>query len=125
MSVNTIERILWELGDDSDKLQAFLKDPDAYLSRYPLNSEEFQMVRTMDVAAFNRYGVSNMLGLMSWSTVMGNNPVMMFDYLRRMNNGKLPNHFHLPTPVYYIMRVLIRLRNTWAESLKFLGLKKI
>lgn len=124
MSVNTVERVLWELTDDKERVQAFLSDPDGYLARYPLSEQEFKMVRTMDVAAFDEYGVSNMLGMMSWSAVMGNNPVLMFDYLTRINHGTLPNHMQLPGWQFNLLRFVVSVRNAVVGALNFFGLKK-
>ncbi len=124
MSVNTVERVLWELTDDPEKVEAFFNDPDAYLATYPLTSEEYSMVRTMDVAAFDAYGVSNMLGLMAWSTVMGNNPVKMFDYLTRVNHGDLPNHMQMPGLLFNLMRFAVSVRNGWKSLMRLLGIGK-
>jgi len=124
MSVNTIERVLWELTDEPKKVKAFLNDPDAYLSGYQLTEAEFKMIRTMDVAAFNDYGVSNMLSLMAWSAVMGNNPVLMFDYLTRINRGTLPNHMKLPGWQFNLIRFAVSVRNAFVGMLSFFGLRK-
>jgi len=66
MSVHTIERILWEFGDEPARGKAFLEDPDGYLARFPLTEEEFRMVRTMDVRALGDHGVSHVRRKMTW-----------------------------------------------------------
>ena len=125
MSADTIERVLWEFGEYPEKVKAFKEDPDGYLANYPLSQEEFRMVRHMDVEALAAYGISSMLGMLGWTMVMGNNPIVMFDYLTRINHGKLPNHFKLPTPVFHIMRLLIVVHRGWVGLMKTLGLRKI
>jgi hypothetical protein len=124
MSVNTIERLLWEFGDDPARAKAFLKDPDRYLARFQLTEQEFKMVRTMDVRALGDYGVSNMLLMMAWPLLNGNNPLMQFDYLRRMNSGKLPNNFKLPGWQFNMIRFALWMRKLWVGALSSVGLKK-
>ena len=51
------------LGDDPAKVKKFLKDPDGYLSQFPLSEAERRMVRTLDVKALDAYGVSNLFKL--------------------------------------------------------------
>jgi hypothetical protein len=124
MSVNTIERILWEFGDDPARAKAFLNDPDGYLAQFQLTKEEFRMVRTMDVKALDEYGVSNMLAMMAWPLLNGNNPLMQFDYLKRMNHGKLPNNFKLPGWQFNFIRFALWVRAAWVGALCFVGLRK-
>lgn len=124
MSVNTVERVLWEINDDPEKLEAFLKDRDAYLARFPLSEEEFRMVRAMDVAAFDAYGVSNMLSMMAYSSVNGNNPITMFDYLTKLNHGNLENNFRLPGPLFNILRFLVWVKNGVQGAMSLVGLRK-
>lgn len=124
MSVNTIEKILWEFGDDPARVKSFLANPDGYLAQFPLTEQEFRMVRTMDVRALGAYGVSNMLLMMAWPLLNGNNPLMQFDYLKRMNNGKLLNNMKLPGWQFNMLRFALWVRNTWVGALCFVGLRK-
>ena len=124
MSVNTIERILWEFGEEPHRVKEFLNDPDNYLSGYPLTEEEFRMLQTMDVAALDEYGVSNMLGMMSWTALYGNNPLTMFDYLQRMNHGKLPNNMQMPGPVFKLLLFAVGVRKAIIRTLNVFGFKR-
>ena len=124
MSINTIERILWEFGEDEKKARAFLNDPDGYLAKFPLTDNERKMVRTMDVAALEEYGLTHMLGLMSWSALYGNNPLTMLDYLKRMNRGNLPNNMQMPAPVFGIMMFAVAVRKALLRVANLFGLKK-
>lgn len=124
MSVNTIEKILWEFGDEPARVKSFLKDPDGYLQQFQLNDAEFRMVRTMDLKAFDEYGVSNLLAMMVWPLLNGNSQLMAFDYLRKMNHGELPNNFKLPDWQFRLIKVALWVRNTWVAGLCFIGLKK-
>lgn len=125
MSIGTIEKILWEFGEDKSKVNAFLQDPDRYLAQHPLTEEEFRMLRKMDFIAMDAYGVSNLLTMMVWQTLNGGSELMLFDYLKRMNGGHLPNNFRIPWPGFIAIRSFIALRNSWFRLLGLLGLKKI
>ena len=124
MSVHTIEKILWQFGDEPERVNAFLKDPDAYLAQYQLTDDEFEMLRKMDMKAIDEYGVSNLLAMMAWPLLNGNNQLMMFDYLRRLNHGTLPNNFKLPNWQFNAIRTALWVRNTWVKTLSAVGLKK-
>lgn len=124
MSVNTIEMILWQFGDEPQRVKMFLNNPDDYLSQYQLTDEEFKMLRKMDVKAMDEYGVSNLLSMMAWPLLNGNNQLMMFDYLRKLNNGKLPNNFKLPGWQFTGIKAALWVRNTWVRTLHHLGIKK-
>lgn len=124
MSVHTIEKILWEFGDDPERAQAFLKNPDRYLAQFQLTADEFGMVRKMNVKALSDYGVSPMLLMMSWPLLNGNNPLLQFDYLKRLNGGELPNNFGLAGWQFAMIRTVLWVRNAWVGLLCLLGLKK-
>lgn len=124
MSVNTIERILWEFGDAPERAKSFLKDPDGYLSQFQLTDAEFRMVRTMDLKALAAHGVSHMLLMMAWPLLNGNNPLLQFDYLKRMNDGHLPNNFGLRGWQFNGIRLALWVRSVWIGALCLVGLKK-
>jgi len=123
MSVNTIERILWEFGDDPTRAKAFIKDPDGYLARFQLTEAEFRMVRTMDVKSLGEYGVSTLLMMMAWPLLHGNNELLQFDYLRQMNQGRLPNNMQLPGWQFNGLRVALWVIKAKARVLRCVGIK--
>ena len=124
MSLNVIERIFWEFGDDPAKVKAFLEDPDRYLAPFPLTEAERKMVRTMDVQALDAYGVSSMLNLSAFSLVNGGGSLQIFDYLKHMNGGKMINRMKLPGWQFAMLRAVLGVRNAWKGVLCSLGLKK-
>lgn len=124
MSVNTIERIFWELCADPAKIGAFLKEPDGYLSQFQLTEDERKMVRKMDVKALEAHGVSNMLLMIAFSTVNGGSPLVMFDYLKRLNGGRMINRMKIPAIPFRMLGVIVALRNLWVGILSSMGLKK-
>lgn len=124
MSLNTIERIFWELGDDPAKVKKFLKDPDGYLSQFPLSEEERRMVRTMDVKALDAYGVSNMLTMLAFQLLNGGSPLLIFDYLKRMNDGRMINRMKIPAIPFAMLRLVLGVRNAWLGLWSSVGLRK-
>lgn len=124
MSVHTVERILWSFGDKPARAREFVKDPDAYLARFPLTGEEYRMLRTMDVKAMDAYGVSNLLAMMVWPLVKGSNPLMVFEYLKRMNHGQLLNNFQLPAWQFALIRAALAVRGAWVGTLRLFGVKE-
>lgn len=124
MSHNAIERIFWEFGDDRAKAEAFLADPDLYLAQFPLTEEERRMIKTMDVKALDAHGISNMLSMLAFQTLKGGSPLLMFEYLRRMNGGKWINRMRLPGWQFAMLRVVVTVQNAWTGTLSSLGLKK-
>ncbi len=84
MSVNSIERVLWELTEQPQKVGDFVENTDAYLAAYQLTQEDCRMIKERDVRAMADYGVSQMLLMLFWQTVTGG-PAQMGEYMQRMN----------------------------------------
>lgn len=124
MSVHTVERILWEFGDKPSRAKEFVKDPDAYLAKFPLTEKEFAMLRTMDVKALDDYKVSTLLSMMVWPLIKGSNPLMVFEYLKRMNYGDMPNNFQLPGWQFALIKGALFVRNLWVGLLRIFGVKE-
>lgn len=124
MSANTIEGILWGLGDDPERRKAFLKDPDGYVRQFPLEEDEIQMVRMFDLTALEARGVSNMLLMNTWNAVNGGSPLLIFEFLRKINNGKMTNQMKVPGWLFAMLRVVLAVRRGWIGLLCALGLRK-
>ena len=90
MSVHAVEKVFWEFGNKPSRIDDFRQDPDTYLSRYNLTSEERAMIRSVDLKALAEHGVSTLLTIMVWPLLKGADE-MPFDYLVHMNDGKLPD----------------------------------
>ena len=84
MSVNVLEKILWDLSVDRDSKKRFAADPQSFVSRYLLDEREQQMVLNFDVKAMAAAGVSTMLTMGYWMQVEGSRD--MDEYLRRMSS---------------------------------------
>ncbi len=90
MSVHAVERVFWEFGNKPSRIEAFRRDPDAYLKAYQLTPAEQAMIRHVDLKALAAHGVNTLLTLMVWPLLKGADE-MPFDYLVHMNDGKLPD----------------------------------
>ena len=90
MSVHAVEKVFWEFGNKPARIDAFRRDPDAYLKNYALTDQERAMIRQVDLKALEAHGVSSLLTLMVWPLLKGSDE-MPFDYLVHMNDGKLPD----------------------------------
>jgi Aromatic-ring-opening dioxygenase LigAB, LigA subunit len=82
MSVNTLERVLWELSVNRDSKRRFQEDSRAFLSRYQLTDHEAQMIGDFDVRGLADAGVSTMLTMGFWTEVHTSRSVT--EYLERM-----------------------------------------
>ncbi|MGK2941591.1 MAG: hypothetical protein ACSLFJ_07945 [Immundisolibacter sp.] len=89
MSLNAVEKVFWEFGTDPDRIAAFRADPDAYLAAYPLEPDERDMVKRVDLKALAERGVSTLLTMMVWPMLKGPEG-MPFSYLEHMNGGVMP-----------------------------------
>ena len=107
MSLEAIERIFWEIGDDKAKADAFLSDPEGYASRYPLTAEERRMVLSLDVPALASYGVSPMLTMAAFTLAKGGGDLLIFDYLKALNGGRMINRMRIPGPAFAGLRVAL------------------
>lgn len=124
MSVNTIEGILWNLGEHRDLRRAYLKDPDAYLRQFPLGEDEVRMVRMFDLQALEGAGVSNMLLMNTWNAVNGGNPLLIFEFLRKINGGTLTNQMKIRGWQFAMVRLALAVRRGWLGLLCAVGLRK-
>ena len=83
MSIHTIEKVLWDLMAMPQKKEAFLAAPETVLDGYPLADDERDLLRDLDVRTMADRGCSEMLTMISWMAVNGQET--MPEYMRRMN----------------------------------------
>jgi len=88
MSVNTVERILWEFGENPERIGRFQADPAEYLSSYQLSARESKALTEIDLKTLAELGVSTLLTMMVWPMIKGPEG-MPFAYLEHMSGGKL------------------------------------
>lgn len=111
MSVNAVERVLWEFGDDAKRLARFNADPQGYLQGYDLEAWEREAIIKMDVRKLTDSGVSTLLAMMAWPMMNGTGDIP-FDYLKRMNHGKLPSMGLTPVQ-HFGLRMFLTFRGAW------------
>lgn len=61
MSLHAVERLLYELNRDPQKVAAFRADPDQVLAGRELTPDEERWLRNSDVLALYRHGVHPLL----------------------------------------------------------------
>ncbi len=71
MSVNAIEKALWQACADPADAQCLREDAPRYLQRFGIDEPERSLVASWDVAGMLRHGVHPMLVLMSHGAVNG------------------------------------------------------
>ena len=84
MSVNLLEKILWDLSVNSDAKSRFRDDPNKLLQRYNLTDRERQMILEFDVRGLADEGVNTMLTMGYWMQLQGSGD--MGEYLSRMKS---------------------------------------
>jgi hypothetical protein len=90
MSLNNVERVFWEFGDQPARIEQFKADPDAYLAAYSLDEAECEAIKDVDLKTLADRGVNTLLTLMIWPLLKGPEG-MPFAYLEHMNGGKMPS----------------------------------
>lgn len=124
MSVETIERIFWEFGDEPARIKAYVSAPRTYLDAYPLSDEERRMVLAMDLPALSAHGVSPMLTMLAFQEANGGGDLLMFEYLKQLNGGRMINRMRIPGWQFAGLRLAVSLRSGWTGLLRLTGIKK-
>lgn len=82
MSINTIERILWDIHHDPQLADRFREVPDAVLDGYGFAALERKLVKELDVREIADRGASEMLLFNAWLAING--PGSIPEYLEKM-----------------------------------------
>jgi len=89
MSSYMVERVLWEICNMPEKAERFLIDAPAHLAQYSLTDNEAKMITDLDVRGLADIDVSQMLLMMTWNVMVGEEKIG--EYLERMGaNGTPP-----------------------------------
>jgi hypothetical protein len=78
-----VERVLFDLHSDPGITQRFRDDPESVLAGYRLSDAERGNIRDWNVRALSEVGVSDMLLMMAFTALKGQQGIP--DYLQRMN----------------------------------------
>lgn len=84
MSIHTLEKVLWDLHADPEKLNFYKRNPEEFLDAYPLNDEERGLLIEQHVRKMADRGVSQMLLFVNWQAVNGGEASIP-EYMKRMN----------------------------------------
>ena len=71
MSVNALEKALWQVYLNPADKQRFCSDARAYLADFKLDEDERAMSASLDVMAMIGHGVNPLLVMMAFQTVRG------------------------------------------------------
>lgn len=82
MSVNMIEKLLYDVSVSRSAAERFKTELDKFLPRYRLSDSEVAIVRDGDVRAMRDMGANPMLTMGFWMAVYG--PREMGEYMKRM-----------------------------------------
>lgn len=82
MSVNMIEKLLYDVSVSRSAAERLNTDIDKFLARYRLSEDEAAMVRDGDVRGLRDLGANPMLTMGFWMAVHG--PREMGEYMKRM-----------------------------------------
>lgn len=71
MSLNALEKALWQAYAIRDDCQRYLTERDTYLDGFDLDERERRMLLDVDVVGQIEYGANSMLVMMVWQAVNG------------------------------------------------------
>lgn len=84
MSVNAIEKALWQIGTSEQEAERFRAAPEAYVQEFRMDDVEQDMLIKLDVGKLARHNVSTLVLMMAFLAVKG--PDSMPDYMRSMHS---------------------------------------
>lgn len=85
MSLNAIEKALYDIGTRRHASKEFVADSDLFLSQYLMTDDEKALLKNADVAGMREKGANAMLLMGYWVMVRG--PREMGEYMKQMKQG--------------------------------------
>lgn len=85
MSINAVERLLFEVAASPDLVRQFKDTPEQLLGAYALAPDEAELVRHLDVHEIASRGVNPMLVMRAFAAIEGRE--RMPEYFRRMGGN--------------------------------------
>jgi hypothetical protein len=83
MSVNAIERALWQISTDPVEAQRLREDAQSFLKDFRIDEEECSLLASWDVSGMLVHGVHPMLVMMAFTAVNG--PAAMGGYMEKLH----------------------------------------
>lgn len=71
MSINALEKALWQVYQNPADTQRYCTDTHAYLQEFKLDEDECSMLASYDVMAMISHGANPLLVMMGFQTVKG------------------------------------------------------
>lgn len=71
MSINAVEKAMWQAYANRDDCQRYVNEREAYLAGFDLDEAERAMLRDVAVMDLINYGVNSLLVMMVWQAVYG------------------------------------------------------
>lgn len=82
MTINTIERALFEVASSPERVRQYKASPESFLCSYPLAPDEVGLILNMDVREIIRRGLNPMLAMRAFSAIEGREKIS--EYFRRV-----------------------------------------
>ena len=82
MSVNAIERALWQISTDPAEARRLREDAQSFLKDFRIDEEECSLLASWDVSGMLVHGVHPMLVMMAFTAVNG--PAAMGGYMEKL-----------------------------------------
>lgn len=82
MSVNAIEKALWEIAANPADARRLGEDAQSYLKNYRIDEQERSLLASWDVSGMITHGVHPMLVMMAFAAVNG--PAAMGGYMEKL-----------------------------------------
>lgn len=79
MKRDVLERILWSLSVDRFSKEKFKEDPHKFLSRFPVDDDDVEMILSFDVKKLQEMGVNSMLTMGYWIEMSPDKSMMTYN----------------------------------------------
>ncbi len=83
MSINAIEKALWQVSMDPVQAGRLREDPESYLQEFRLDEQERALMTNWDIRAIVDRGVHPMVLMMAFAAING--PDMAASYIQKVN----------------------------------------
>lgn len=83
MSINAIEKALWQASMDPADAQRLREDPESYLREFRLDEQERSLMTAWDIRGIVDHGVHPMVVMMAFAAING--PAAAATYVQKVN----------------------------------------
>jgi len=86
VSINSIEKVLWQVHTNPAEAERFRADPAAYIADFNLDPDERAWLTAFDAGAMAEAGVSSMVLMMAFQVLRG--PQHMGEYMQSLGEAR-------------------------------------